>query len=97
MREVVFLKKSNLMKIIEEIEKSRLNEKEMNAITGGLSVTIAEECSKKVPYSSCSSRFKITECYAFVQCPDRYIYACTSPNTKDYHDCSKYFFQIEVS
>ena len=64
------------MKIINEIEKSRLNE-----ITGG--VDVGENCSVTVTYRSCASlgnnNFEVTECLVKLSCPSSY-YFCDGPS-----------------
>jgi hypothetical protein len=70
------------MKIINEIEKSRLNE-----ITGG--VDVGENCSVTVPYRSCASlgnnSFEVSECLLKLSCPSNY-HVCTG--TENYTSCS---------
>lgn len=77
------------MKIINEIEKSRLNE-----ITGG--VDVGENCSVTVPYRSCASlggnSFEVTECLLKLSCPSNYhvcsgsdnYSSCTTPTNLNY-------------
>lgn len=75
------------MKIIKEIEKSRLSESNMNAINGGIQV--GENCSENVIYRSCASldgkNFEVTDCYNKLSCPASY-FACSGPDS--YRTCS---------
>lgn len=70
------------MKIINEIEKSRLNE-----ITGG--VNVGENCSVNVTYRSCDSigniGFRVSECLTKLSCPSNYHVCSGSDN---YTSCS---------
>ena len=77
------------MKIIDEIEKSRLSDNEMNAVTGGLSftLTVCDGCSEKQKYNYCSSRFEICECNTKISCPATYLYACTGTEPSKWHSC----------
>ena len=77
------------MKIIQEIEKGRLTENEMNSVTGGLSYTlsIGENCNEKQKYSFCTMNFEITECNTKLSCPAKYYYACTGSNVNQYQQC----------
>ena len=85
------------MKIIDEIEKSRLSDNEMNAVTGGLAytLTIAENCSETQKYSYCSMKFEITECYTKLSCPSTYYWACTGPSVSQYQECSPHAIIIK--
>lgn len=70
------------MKIINEIEKSRLNE-----ITGG--VDVGENCSVTVPYRSCASlgnlMYEVSECLLKLSCPSNYHVCSGSDN---YSSCT---------
>ena len=92
MGEVVFLK-SNLMKIIEEIEKSRLTDENMAAITGGVKGG-PEDCVK-VEYRSCDHVYKTQECMIHRLDCDSYMYCgpdwyMNSPCTGCYGECNKF-------
>ena len=75
------------MKIIKEIEKSRLTEDGMNGIKGGISV--GENCSADVLYRSCASSngqlFQVSVCPMKLSCPSQYA-CCSGP--KQYDSCN---------
>lgn len=50
------------MKIINEIEKSRLNEENMHQINGG-----DNSCN---PYLSCQPKYTVTPCALYNHCPE---------------------------
>ncbi len=81
------------MKIIEEIEKSRLTDENMAAIVGG--VSIGENCSEKVKFTSCSSRFEICECATKISCTVSYYYSCTGPGKNDKNSCPGFWVVIK--
>ena len=76
------------MKIIEEIEKSRLTDENMAAITGGFSsdftVVGPEQCNENDKYNKCHE-YEIRPCLKLLTCSS-FFWNCTGKD--DYSSCS---------
>lgn len=82
------------MKIIQEIEKSRLSEENMNELVGGL-LTPGDMCSEKVKFSSCSMKHEIVECFSKETC-SFYYYDCTGPDNSQKNLCQPYLNILNI-
>ena len=78
------------MKIIKEIEKSRLTENGMQVITGG-ATNPGDQCSEEVTYRSCGSigniHFNVVPCAVKLSCPTAY-YTCSGPGSDQLLSCT---------
>lgn len=69
------------MKIIKEIEKSRLSKSSMGIIIGGESSVPGENCSQENVYLTCKNEGihkYFNECFNKFNCPSNY-FNCTGP------------------
>jgi hypothetical protein len=77
------------MKIINEIEKSRLNEENMHQINGG----DGEACN---PYVTCepvnNQTYQVSTCVTKVVCPKDYL-LCLSPGSSTKWSCSSGYWE----
>lgn len=78
------------MKILNEIEKSRLSKNLMSIIIGGESPVPGENCSQENVYQTCLNvgiHNYINECFTKFNCPSSYFY-CTGPELGQKEMCS---------
>lgn len=71
------------MKIIKEIEKSRLTEESLNELKGG----VGENCSSEAIYEICDSKYSFASCNMKLSCPSQYVH-CTGPEASQKTICS---------
>ncbi len=76
------------MKIIEEIEKSRLTEDGMTNIIGGEGNTCN---SPNNPYLSCGEKYKFDSCKLWITCNSEY-YLCVGTQTSQKEACRPGFW-----
>lgn len=72
------------MKIIKEIEKSRLTEDGMYGIKGG--VGNGENCSSEAIYEACGRKYSYAPCAMKLSCDSQYFY-CTGPEPAQKETC----------
>ncbi|MBR0054524.1 MAG: hypothetical protein IJP65_04380 [Bacteroidales bacterium] len=70
------------MKIIKEIEKSRLTEDTLNELKGG----VGENCSSGSIYQACGSKYSYAPCAMKLSCGGQYYY-CTGPQASQKTTC----------
>lgn len=70
------------MKIIKEIEKSRLTEDTLNELKGG----VGENCSPANVYESCGANHSYVPCAMKLSCESLYYY-CTGPEASQKEPC----------
>lgn len=66
------------MKIINEIEKSRLNEENMNLLKGGDNSCGTHSCEKVN-----NQTYKVTACATKIVCPKQYVYCAVGSAAKE--------------
>ena len=76
------------MKIIKEIEKSRLTENGMKGIKGG----VGENCSAGAVYESCRAKYSYAPCAMKLSCESQY-YFCTGPEASQKESCLTGFWE----
>lgn len=78
------------MKILKEIESSRLSNDNMHVVLGGLT-NPGDQCSEEVTYRSCGTlggnNFEVTSCLAKLSCPTAY-FTCSGPELEQLNNCS---------
>ena len=70
------------MKIIKEIEKSRLTEDALNELKGG----VGENCSAEDIYEKCGRKFSFASCAMYLACENAYFY-CIGPEDSKKESC----------
>ena len=78
------------MKIIKEIEKSRLTENGMKRIKGG--VGNGENCSSEAIYEACGRNYSYVPCAMKLSCDSQYFY-CTGPEASQKESCLTGFWE----
>ena len=78
------------MKIIKEIEKSRLTEDGMNDIKGGVSV--GQNCTAEIAYQTCGAKFVVKPCAVNISCGSVYHF-CTGPEDSQKLNCPHGYWQ----
>ena len=76
------------MKIIKEIEKSRLTENGMKGIKGG----VGENCSAEAIYEACGRNYSYVPCAMKLSCGSQYFY-CTGPEASQKESCLTGFWE----
>lgn len=70
------------MKIIKEIEKSRLTEESLNELKGG----VGENCSSEAIYNYCGKKYSFDPCAMYLACGSQYYY-CTGTEASQKETC----------
>lgn len=70
------------MKIIKEIEKSRLTEESLNELKGG----IGENCSAEAIFENCGKKYSFSPCAMYLACGSQYYY-CTGAGNSQKETC----------